>query len=92
MDVDPREVCRRWRARGFSCDTWSDPPGRLWRDYVHDCDELLMLLEGEMRLVVDGEERRPRPGEEVFIPAGAVHTVHNCGTTRNRWLYGYRRG
>ena len=33
---------------------------------------------------------RPALGEEVFIPAGALHTVRNVGGTTSRWWYGYR--
>jgi quercetin dioxygenase-like cupin family protein len=29
------------------------------------------------------------PGDEVFIPRGAVHSVKNVHTATTRWLYGY---
>lgn len=80
-----------WAARGFSCDIWTDPPGRQWIDFVHDVDELVMLDEGELELTFHGQTLRPRPGEEVFIPAGARHSVRNPGVGENRWFYGYRR-
>ncbi len=89
--VDQDRVCADWRARGFSCDLWVDPPGRVWRDFVHPTDELVMPLEGRIELEFGGRVHRPAPGEEVFIPAGAVHTVRNVGGTTARWLYGYRR-
>ena len=44
--VDQAEVKKLWAARGFSCDLWVDPPGRAWNDFVHDVDELVMLVEG----------------------------------------------
>ena len=47
MIADPEQVRKDWKARGFSCEVWVDPPGRVWEDYVHDTDELLMVLEGE---------------------------------------------
>jgi mannose-6-phosphate isomerase-like protein (cupin superfamily) len=40
---------------------------------------------------VAGVISQPSPGEELFIPAGAIHSVRNLGTTRACWLYGYRR-
>lgn len=84
-------VCRDWHARGFSCDLWVDPPGRRWEDFVHGVDELVMVLEGRMEFEVAGKVFHPKPDEELFIPAGAVHSARNVGTTTARWLYGYRR-
>jgi mannose-6-phosphate isomerase-like protein (cupin superfamily) len=84
------DVRSGWRRRGYSCDLWTDPPGQVWRDYVHRVDELLMVVEGELELEIAGHEHRARPGQEFFIPAGAVHTVRNVGGTTARWLYGYR--
>lgn len=88
--VDPEAVERRWRERGFSCGLWVDPPGRVWADFVHDVDELVMVLEGSVEFEVEGTAYRPAPGEELLIPAGARHTVRNLGPGRSRWLYGYR--
>ena len=89
--VDQEAVARRWRARGFSCGLWVDPPGQVWEDYVHESDELVLLVEGEVEFEVDGEVRRPPVGEELLIPAGARHTVRNVGGGTSRWLYGYAR-
>jgi len=80
----------QWKSRGFSCDLWTDPPGQEWIDYVHSVDELLMLMEGELEMEMQGRRFRPKLGEEVFIPAGASHTVRNVGGTTARWLYGYK--
>ena len=40
---------------------------------------------------IAGQLHRPQVGEEVLIPAGAVHSVRNIGHTTARWLYGYKR-
>jgi uncharacterized cupin superfamily protein len=87
---DRESVARDWRARGFSCNVWSDPPGQVWADFVHASDELVMLIEGEIELRFAGRVLWPAPGEELLIPAGLAHTVINIGAGRNRWLYGYR--
>lgn len=50
-----------------------------------------MVVEGEVEFEIDGSRHCPGPGEEVFIPAGARHTVRNIGKVESRWLYGYRR-
>jgi mannose-6-phosphate isomerase-like protein (cupin superfamily) len=86
-----RRIERGWRARGFSCDLWVDPPGRVWEGYVHATDELLMVLEGELEVEMQGRRFRPKTGEEVFIPAHVTHSVRNVGGTTARWLYGYKK-
>jgi mannose-6-phosphate isomerase-like protein (cupin superfamily) len=89
--VDQSAVERSWKERGFSCGLWVDPPGQVWTDYVHDTDELVMVVEGDVEFEIDGKVDRPAPGEELFIPARARHTVRNLGRGESRWLFGYRR-
>jgi cupin 2 domain-containing protein len=79
-----------WEARGFTCELWIDPPGQVWKDFVHDVDELVMLAEGAIELEFGGRKLRPAPGEEVLIPARAVHTVRNVGAATSRWYFGYK--
>jgi uncharacterized cupin superfamily protein len=90
--VSESAVAHDWRTRGFSFGVWIDPPGQVWRDFVHATDELVMLVEGELELSFADRTFHPAAGEEILIPAGAAHTVRNSGTTANRWLYGYRNG
>ncbi len=80
-----------WKERGFSFGIWTDPPGQTWENYVHETDELLLLVEGEIEVEMQGKKIHPKPGEEIFIPAKVVHCVRNIGKTENRWFYGYRR-
>ena len=83
------EIRAEWSRRGFSFEYWIDPPGQVWRDFVHDCDEVLMLIEGAIAIDLGGKTIRPALGEEVFIPRGARHTVSNVGEASNRWCFGY---
>lgn len=87
--VELRAVARDWAERGFSCDTFVDPPGREWRDFVHGCNELVTVMEGRLGMTVDGETCELSPGDEILIPKGAVHTVRNIHSGTTRWLYGY---
>jgi len=84
-------VRREWASRGFSCQTWTDPPGRCWEDFRHETDELVLAIEGEVEFEIEGVVRRPQPGDELLIPAGALHSARNVGSTTTRWLFGYRR-
>ena len=86
-----RDIRADWAQRGFSFQYWIDPPGQVWRDFVHDVDELVVLVEGEIEIDVDGRRMRPRVGEEVMIPARARHTVSNVGQHASRWAFGYSK-
>lgn len=79
-----------WRKRGFTCGIWDDPPGQVWIDFQYDNDELIMLLDGEMELIIDGKVYYPKLYEEFFIPAGTKHSIKNIGTTSSRWFYGHK--
>jgi quercetin dioxygenase-like cupin family protein len=68
---------------------WVDTPGQHWEDFVHATDELVLVLEGRMEFEIEGMVHHPDPGEELFIPAGVVHSARNIGKVTARWLYGY---
>jgi quercetin dioxygenase-like cupin family protein len=88
---DRQQIAADWALRGFSCDLWTDAPRQRWEDFTHAADELVAVLEGDMEFEVEGQVHHPQPGDELLIPAGAVHAARNIGTTTARWLYGYRR-
>ena len=88
--LDRAQIAMDWKARGFTCGLWVDPPGQVWEDYVHSTDELLMLIEGTLELEMQGKTLRPAIGEEILIPAHTSHTVRNIGGRTARWLYGYK--
>ncbi|MCH6557576.1 MAG: cupin domain-containing protein [Nitrospirae bacterium] len=66
MLLDRTLIERDWRARGFSCELWTDGPGQEWNDFVHGTDELLLVVEGELELEMQGRIFRPKPGEEIL--------------------------
>lgn len=83
-------VGAEWARRGFSCELWIDPPSQVWHDFLHDVDELVLLLEGDCQIEMEGRTLRLHAGDELTIPAGTRHTVRNCGGGPARWLHGYR--
>jgi len=87
--LDIERIRADWHGRGFSCDPWVDPPGRRWENFVHATDELVIVLEGRMEFEIEGTVHHPDSGEELFIPAGALHSARNIGEMTARWLYGY---
>ena len=85
------KVRQDWRARGFSCDLWTDPPGQVWNNFVHPADELVMVIEGEMEFEFEGKKLHPKMHEEVLVPAYVSHTARNFGKIPAYYLYGLRR-
>lgn len=89
-DARIEEVRRDWGERGFSCQLWVDSPGQRWEGFTHETDELVTVLEGDMEFEVEGKIHHPKPGDELLIPAKAVHSARNIGTETARWLFGYK--
>gem|GEM_PF-1503027 len=86
---DKGRVENDWRARGFSCELWIDPPDQVRRDFEHDADELVLLVDGTAQIEIAGKVVKLEPGDEMTIPAGARHTIRNCGAGPARWLQGF---
>jgi mannose-6-phosphate isomerase-like protein (cupin superfamily) len=89
--IDREQLKADWARRGFSSDLWIDSPGQRWEDFTHATDELVLVLEGNMEFEIAGRLCHPEIGEEMPIPAGAVHSARNIGATTARWLYGYKK-
>ncbi len=87
--VDRSAVAADWHGRGYSCGLFVDPPGREWNGFVHGTNELVTVTEGRLELTIGGQRLVAGPGDEVFIPRGAVHSVKNIHDATTRWLYGY---
>ena len=89
VPLNREEVAQSWSERGYSCDLFIDPPGREWNDFVHSTNELVTVVEGALRMSIEEEELIAEPGDEVFIPKGACHSVKNIHSATTKWLYGY---
>jgi len=85
-----QQIASLWATRGFNCQFWTNPPGQRWEDFRHATDEIVIVLEGDMEFEIAGRVKHPKVGEELLIPAGAIHSARNIGKTTARWLYGYK--
>ena len=56
---------------------------------MHGTNELLTVTEGRLELTIGKQTLVAEPGDEVFIPSGAVHSVKNIHDATTCWLYGY---
>jgi mannose-6-phosphate isomerase-like protein (cupin superfamily) len=87
--IDADKVAADWRQRGYSCNLFVDPPGQQWLDFTHACNELVTVVEGRLEMTVGDARLEMGPGDEVFIPAHALHSVINIHNGISRWLFGY---
>ena len=74
---------------GFSFETFRDPQGQIWKDFVHDTDEFVVVADGRMEIVVAGKKGQCEPGDLVCTPAGASHTLTTTSEGGSVWHYGY---
>ena len=59
----------------------------------HNCEESVVLLEGEAAIDVDGCEHRLLPLDSTLIPPNVAHRFRNLSVTRGMrilWIYGSR--
>ena len=84
------KIRENWESRGYSFGVFKDSPGQVWANFVHRTDELVVLAGGNIEIVIEGKSQKPQIGEEIFIPANAIHTVRNLGKTNNVWYLGYK--
>ncbi len=57
-------------------------PGAGTPVHRHDCEEAVVVLEGNGTLTVNGEDSTFGPNSTLIVPADAVHQILNSGTTR----------
>lgn len=88
--VDRQSVSADWARRGFSCELWIDPPDRIWHDFQHEADLLLLLLDGEIQVELPDRTVRLEAGDEIGIAAHTRFTLRHAGARPARWLHGYK--
>lgn len=78
-------------ADGSQMAFWTCRSDRVSKEHVHPFDEWMVVIEGEFRLVIGGETRVLRKGDEAFIPAGTVQGGSCIAGTRTIHAFGGKR-
>lgn len=60
--------------------------------HLHDCEEVLFLVSGELEHELDGRWLHLRAGDAIRIPAGTAHQARNVGDTKARMIVAYNAG
>jgi quercetin dioxygenase-like cupin family protein len=83
-------VSRRVGATSFINGITDFGPGKAVDFHSHNCEESVVLLEGEAILEIDGHEHRLRPFDTTWIPPNLVHRFRNGSTEvpmKIFWIY-----
>ena len=64
-------------------------PGATNPRHVHDCEEVLYLVEGELEHAIGGEWVRMRAGDAIRLPKGTPHQARNVGNGVARMIVAY---
>lgn len=65
-------------------------PGMAIPFHSHNCEESVVLLEGDAVMDIDGQEHRLQPLDTTFIPPNVVHRFRNLSSTapmKILWIY-----
>lgn len=67
---------------------WSQSidPQVVTPSHQHDCEEVMLIIDGEGVLTMQGKQTRFRAGDTVIIPRGEVHQVVNDGGSALRLI------
>lgn len=64
-------------------------PGTAIPLHTHNCDEIVVVIEGDGECELDGEVYPVRPYDTTFAPAGVPHCFRNTSQARMRILWTY---
>ena len=77
-------------AQGFINGITEFAPGAAIPFHSHNCEESVVLLEGDAMLDIDGEEYAVQPFETTWIPPNVSHRFRNLSATQPMkilWIY-----
>ncbi|RKZ09185.1 cupin [bacterium] len=73
-------------AKNFMMRLFEIEPGGHSPLHRHDWEHEIYVLEGEGKLLFEGEKHQMKPGYFAFVPEGGEHSFINDGTEKLRFL------
>lgn len=71
--VDAATLRETLEREGCTVFQWSDPAGSEYQPHLHDHDESIWIVRGEMTFTAQGRALRVGAGERLMLPKGTVH-------------------
>ena len=64
-------------------------PGYVAPRHTHPGEEIVYVIEGLLEYDIAGKVSKVKAGDVLFVPAGAIHTAKNLGTSNGAELATY---
>ena len=65
-------------------------PGYVAPKHTHPGEEIIYVIEGTLEYQIEGQPTRTvKPGDVLFVPTGAIHSVKNIGSGNGAELATY---
>ena len=64
-------------------------PGFVAPKHTHPGEEIIYVIEGSLEYEIDGKLAKVKAGDVLFVPAGAIHTAKNVGSSNGAELATY---
>ena len=66
FQMDAKKIRQQWESQGLSFGIFRDPLGRVWPDFSHSIEEVVILAEGQVEIEIEGQMHRSMVGEEIL--------------------------
>ncbi|HEV8322457.1 MAG TPA: cupin domain-containing protein [Myxococcota bacterium] len=77
------EKCNLFESERMFCDLYCLEPGQAQKPHAHAAsDKVYVVMSGEVRVSVGGEERVLGPGGAAWAAPGEAHALHNASSAR----------
>ena len=82
-------VGKQQGAENFTAGITSFQPGVQVPLHSHNCDEMVIILEGEGECVLDGVTKPVKTWDTTYVPGGVVHCFRNTSKAQMSimWVY-----
>jgi quercetin dioxygenase-like cupin family protein len=74
--MNEKELAAQLKREGFAHTyVWEDGPNTQYPDHTHGVVTAHIILEGEMKVAMDGKAQTYRVGDRFDVPANTVHSA-----------------
>ncbi|HUQ84801.1 MAG TPA: cupin domain-containing protein [Candidatus Limnocylindrales bacterium] len=73
--IDREKISEYVMKEGFNPILIINKPGFVYSEHKHPETKLLVFLEGNVKVIVDGEKYHCLPGDKLIVPANTTHSA-----------------
>ena len=72
-------LVNRLEKHGYSCTRYTYPSGTCFPDHDHDVDKIDAVLQGKLRITMNGKSKILTPGTYIEVPRHTIHSAEVIG-------------